>query len=247
MTVAAILSAGKGTRFGSAMPKQFLEIGGEPVLVRSVRAFLELTEISLCIVASGGDYREYTETLLAKYFPTETRIRVIEGGETRGDTLCKITEYIKNNMSLDGCVLLTHDAVRPFVTRRIIEENISACKKYGACNTCVKTVDTVLHSSDGRFLDGTLNRNELFNAQTPQTFDAEKLYRLIKSTDRETFLSFTDGASVFLAAGEPVYIVRGEDFNIKITYRDDIKLGEQILAEHFSAAQPTSDTGRKND
>ena len=246
MTAAAILSAGRGTRFGSDVPKQFLNINGVPVLVRSVRAFLELDEISLCVVASGADCIDLTEKLLKKHFPDETRLRVITGGDTRGDTLVKILEYLKENCLLDDCILLTHDAVRPFVTKRIIEENISACRKYGACNTCVKTVDTVLHSADGRFLDCALSRSELYNAQTPQTFDAKTLYELISSLSREKFLSLTDGASVFLTAQRPVFIVRGEDFNIKITYRDDLKRGEQILAEHFAQSEEKPDTGRKN-
>ncbi len=246
MTAAAILAAGRGTRFGSDVPKQFLEIGGVPVLIRSVGAFLEIDAITLCIVAVHADYADYTENLLKKHFPNETRLRVITGGETRGETLVRILDCTEETFPSDGCILLTHDAVRPFVTRRIIEENISACEKYGACNTCVKAVDTVLHSSDGRFLDGALDRSELYNAQTPQTFDSKTLRELINSMSREKFLSLTDGASVFLTAQRPVYIVRGEDFNIKITYKDDLKRGEQILKEHFGHDKNGSDTGRKS-
>lgn len=240
MITAAVLSAGKGTRFGSDIPKQFLEIDKIPVLVRSVDAFLKCGEISLCVVASSEDFLSYTETLMQKHFPNDTRIKVITGGASRGETLLKILEYIKDNHSLEDCILLTHDAVRPFVTRRIIEENIAFCRKYGACNTCVRATDTVLHSTDGKFLDGTLNRSELFNAQTPQTFDAKELYGLINGMDRDNFLSLTDGASVYLTCGKPVYIVNGEDFNIKITYRDDLILGEKILAEHFQNTDNTT-------
>lgn len=234
MNIAAILSAGKGTRLGGDMPKQFLSVGDMPIIIRSVKAFLDCDKIDFCVVASGKDYKEYTEELLQKYFPNDTRLRVITGGESRGDTLFKIIEYIKDTFTLDDCILLTHDAVRPFVTKRIIEENISYCEKYGAINTCVKAVDTVLHSSDGRFLDGTLDRSTLWNAQTPQTFDAKKLYDLICGMDREKFLSLTDGASVFLASDEPVYIVEGEPFNIKITYKDDLKRAENILSDNIN-------------
>ncbi len=231
MNIAAVLSAGKGTRLGADMPKQFLSVGGMPIIIRSVKAFLDCGKIDFCVVASGADYKEYTEELLQKYFPNDRRLRVITGGESRGDTLFKIVEYIKSTFTTDDCVLLTHDAVRPFVTKRIIEENIFYCEKYGAVNTCVKAVDTVLHSSDGKFLDGTLDRSTLWNAQTPQTFNAKKLYDLICNMDREKFLSLTDGASVFLASDEPVYIVEGEPFNIKITYKDDLKRAENILSD----------------
>ena len=132
INAAAILSAGKGTRFGSDLPKQFLEIDGMPVLIRSAKAFLDCGEISLCIVASGADFKEYTESLLQKYFPNDTRLRVITGGETRSETLLKILEYLRENELLDGCALLTHDAVRPFITQRIIKDNIEACRKYGS-------------------------------------------------------------------------------------------------------------------
>ena len=234
MNIAAILAGGSGLRMGSAVPKQFLEIEGVPVIIRSINAFLRSGKIDKCIVSVSEDFISYTKELISKHICTETEIFVIKGGKTRGDTLFGVLSFMKEKGFPEGSVVLTHDAVRPFINNRIIEENIAAAKKYGACNTAISAVDTMLLSSDGEFIDSVPDRSKLFHAQTPQSFDAEKLYKLIENTPRDVFEAMTDGCSVFTYHGERVFLVKGETYNIKITYPDDLIRAQGIIREYFN-------------
>ncbi len=234
MTVAAILAGGSGLRMGTATPKQFLEIDGIPVIIRSINAFIKVSEVDICIVSVGEDYVTYTEELIKKHIETDKKIYVIKGGKTRGDTLFGVLSFMKEIEVLEGSSVLTHDAVRPFITDRIITDNIEAAKKYGACNTAIPAVDTMLISEDGSFISSVPERSKLFHAQTPQSFDAEKLYKLIKKTPADVFEAFTDGCSVFSYYGEKVFLVKGEAYNIKITYPDDIIRAGSIIKQYFN-------------
>ncbi len=234
MNIAAILAGGSGLRMGTSVPKQFLEIEGIPVIIRSINAFIKSDKIHKCIVSVSEDFISHTKELIEKYIETDIEIFVIKGGKTRGDTLFGVLEFMKENGLLEGSVVLTHDAVRPFINDRIIEENICAAKEYGACNTAIPAVDTMLLSADGQFIDSVPDRNRLFHAQTPQSFDAEKLYRLIEKTPRDVFEMMTDGCSVFSYYGEKVFLVKGENYNIKITYPDDLVRAKGIIQEYFN-------------
>ena len=234
MNIAAILAGGSGLRMGTAVPKQFLEIEGVPVIIRSISAFLASGRIDKCIVSVSEDFVSYTEELICQHVSTATEIFVIKGGKTRGDTLFGVLAFMKEKGFLDGSVVLTHDAVRPFINNRIIEENIAAAEKYGACNTAIPAVDTMLLSADGEFIDSVPDRSRLFHAQTPQSFDALRLYSLIENTPRDVFEMMTDGCSVFTYHGEKVFLVKGETFNIKITYPDDLIRAKGIIREYFN-------------
>ncbi len=234
MTVAAILAGGSGTRMGSAIPKQFIEIEGMPVIMRSIKAFVQNPNTDICVVSVGSQYIDYTKRLISDFFGDGQNIFVIEGGKTRGGTLRGVLDFLKEKNMLENTVILTHDAVRPFITDRIINENIEAAEKYGACNTCVPAVDTVLLSEDGEFISSVPSRAQVFHAQTPQSFNACKLYSLINKTPEDVFEALTDGCSVFTLHGEKVHIVRGESYNIKITYPDDIIRAKGIIEQYFN-------------
>ncbi len=234
MVVAAVLAGGSGTRMGTAVPKQFLEIEGLPVIIRSINAFINNDRVDKIIVSVSKDYIDFIKELTDKYVSQKKEIIITEGGKTRSDTLFSVLRCMKNKGILNDSIVLTHDAVRPFITDRIINDNIDAAEKYGACNTCIPAVDTVLISCDGKYIDSVPDRNTVFHAQTPQSFNAQKLYCLIENTPEEIFSSLTDGCSVFTYHKEPVYIVSGENYNIKITYPDDIKRAENIIREYFA-------------
>lgn len=234
MVIAAVLAGGSGTRMGTSLPKQFLEIEGIPVIIRSINAFISSDRVDSCIVSVSEAYIEYTEKLIAEHVTSDKEISVIKGGSTRSDTLFSVLSFMKKKGILDGSIVLTHDAVRPFINERIISENIDAAEKYGACNTCVPAVDTMLISADGKFISDVPDRSTLFHAQTPQSFDAKKLYELIEKMSEEDFRGLTDGCSVFSYYGEKVFLVRGESYNIKITYPDDIVRAGNIIKQYYN-------------
>ena len=228
MVIAAVLAGGTGTRMGSALPKQFIEIAGVPIIIRSIQKLIGNPNVDRCVAAVGEDYVAYTRELIGKHIVTAKPVDVIPGGSFRGDTLVKVLAFMEENGLLES-IVLTHDAVRPFIDDRIINDNILAARGYGACNTCVPAVDTVLMSKDGRYIDSVPPRSTVFHAQTPQSFDAAKLYGLILQTPPEIFKTMTDGCSVFIWHGEKVFIVKGSENNIKITFPEDIVRAEVIL------------------
>ena len=232
MVVAAVLAGGSGTRMGTSAPKQYLLLANEPILVHSVRAFVLHEQIDKICVVVPEAYTEETENLLRTHFPNEL-IAVIAGGQNRSTSLLNAARHFAKQCPQDT-VILTHDAVRPFITKRIIDENIAGARRYGAVGTVIPAVDTLLLSEDGHFIASVPPRSTAFHAQTPQTFDLHALTSLLEQADETQHERFTDGCSVFMQAAKPVFMVRGEPYNIKITYPDDLSRAEEILKNHFS-------------
>jgi 2-C-methyl-D-erythritol 4-phosphate cytidylyltransferase len=134
----------------------------------------------------------------------------------------------EGNLS-DETIIVTHDAVRPFVSKKLIADNVEAVVRTGACGTAFPATDTILKSENGVTIDEIPDRSELYQVQTPQSFRAKKLRELYTSlTDTEKSI-LTDATKIYVMKGEPVEIIRGEKHNIKITYPLDIAIGEAIL------------------
>lgn len=229
MVYAVILAGGSGTRMGTEVPKQFLNICSRPVVIRSADAFLDSGLCDHVIITVPAEFTDYTRSLVKQYRPDDNT-DVIAGGKNRNSSLLNALEFIKQNKPYDGdTVVLTHDAVRPFINKRIIEDNIKAVREFGGCNTVIKCVDTVLVSDDGKFISSVPERNKLYNAQTPQSFNFKELLNIYeKMTDVEKE-NMTDACSVFLKYGKKVALVDGAQNNIKITYKNDIGRAEQII------------------
>ena len=140
--------------------------------------------------------------------------------------------YIDDNFGIDdNSIILTHDSVRPFVTHRIIEDNIDAAKRYGACDTVVPSTDTIVESINGKTIESIPVRDYYYQGQTPQSFNIKKLFNLINSLTEEESNILTDACKIFALKDEDVYLVDGEVTNIKITYPYDLKLANTILED----------------
>ena len=238
MNYAALLAGGKGTRMGGDLPKQFRKVCGRPILAHTADRFLRCEAIAHVIVAVPEDWLAYTRALLAREFPGEDRLSVIAGGEDRQTTLKHACAFLKDRFSVqDDDILLTHDAVRPFVTQRVIEENIRAAERFGAVSTAVPSVDTTLQTENGETVAAIPDRSTLYCTQTPQTFQVGRLLALAESLTEEEEKSLTDACKIFVLKGEPVHLVRGEFFNIKITTPYDMAIAEAIAAR-FSEHEP---------
>ena len=130
---------------------------------------------------------------------------------------------------------MTHDSVRPFVTHRIIEENIDGAIRYGACDTVVAASDTIVESRDGVVISNIPDRMQMYQGQTPQSFKAEKLMNIFDSLLPEEKEILTDAAKIFVMKGEPVHLVKGEVFNTKITYSYDLEVAEAMIRRKDNA------------
>ena len=233
MIFAAILAGGIGSRMGGTdTPKQFLTLGDKPVFVHTIEKFVINDKIDKIIVLTPQSFISHTNHLIDKYIPNNDNIIVIEGGETRNDTLMNSIKYIEENFGIDDdSIILTHDSVRPFVTHRIIEDNIAAAKKYGACDTVIPATDTIVESINAETIASIPVRDYYYQGQTPQSFNIKKLFNLINSLTEEETNILTDACKIFTLKDEDVHLVSGEVTNIKITYPYDLKLANTILED----------------
>ncbi len=231
MIFTAILAGGSGTRMGKTdTPKQFLNLGKKPIIIHTIEKFVINQKIDKIIVLTPKTHIKSTNDLIEKYIPNNDHIVVIEGGETRNDTILNSIRYIEENFGIDeGSILITHDSVRPFVTHRIIEDNIDAALEYGACDTVIPATDTIVESVSGETISNIPVRDNYYQGQTPQSFNIKKLSSLINNLTEDESNILTDACKIFTLKNEDVYLVNGEVTNIKITYPYDLKLANNIL------------------
>ena len=146
MIYAEILAGGVGKRMGNTdMPKQFLMLGNKPIIIHTVEQFLLVPEIAKVLIGCPKDWMGYMSDLVLKYIGTNEKIIIIEGGKDRNGTIMNGCKYIEDTLGLaEKDVIITHDAVRPFVDYRIIEDNIKCVKKYDAVDTIIPAADTIV-------------------------------------------------------------------------------------------------------
>jgi 2-C-methyl-D-erythritol 4-phosphate cytidylyltransferase len=213
----------------TAAPKQFLEIGGVPVLVRSIRAFLAVPRVDAVCVAVRAAERERVETQL-KQFNLGTRVHMVEGGENR-------QQSVGNALAALECdvddVVLVHDAVRPLIEPATIERTIDAIAKHGAAIVGLPAVDTIKQverTAEGAIVTATIPRERVVHAQTPQGALFGLLRRAFIEAEADEFAG-TDEASLLERAGIEVAVVAGSARNFKITQPGDIELAEFYLGK----------------
>ena len=129
----------------------------------------------------------------------------------------------------DDTVVVTHDSVRPFVTHRILEENIRYAREYGACDTVIPATDTIVESLDGESISQIPDRRYMYQGQTPQSFRVKMLRDEYESLTKEEKEILTDASKIMVLKGHHVHLVRGEVFNIKITYPYDVTVAKALL------------------
>ena len=155
---------------------------------------------------------------------------MIEGGSTCNENIMNSFRYIEKEYGLeDDTVIVTHDSVRPFLTHRIIEENIDYALEYGACDTVIAASDTIVESKNHKIISNIPDRSIMYQGQTPQSFKAKKLKALYESLTSEEKEILTDACKIFVIKGEDVHLVEGEVFNIKITYPYDLRVAETLI------------------
>ncbi len=233
MVYGVILAGGIGSRMGGEKPKQYLTVKNKPIIVYTAEKFFAYPDFEKIIILCPSRWVEHTKNLIKKFIaPAEEKIVVTEGGATRNETIMNAIAYIEAEGNLDDkTIIVTHDSVRPFVTGRIIAENIAACEKYGACDTVIPSTDTIVESSDGEKISSIPQRSLMYQGQTPQSFKALKLKKIYNSLTDEEKNMLTDAAKIFVMKGEKVALVDGETFNIKITYPYDLRIAKSLLED----------------
>ncbi|MBR0434174.1 MAG: 2-C-methyl-D-erythritol 4-phosphate cytidylyltransferase [Bacteroidaceae bacterium] len=227
---AIIVAGGKGLRMGADLPKQFLPIGGRPVLMHTLEAFRHaLPDIRLILVLPAEQQGLWNELCHRHAFALQHS--VVSGGATRFHSVSNGLRAIP--ASVTEAIVGVHDGVRPFVSTEVIRRCYAAARQHGAVVPVVPVVETVRELADGTSV--TRDRNHFRLVQTPQTFRLSLLRRAYEQPYRE---AFTDDASVAEALGEDVTLVDGNRENIKITTPFDLTVAEALLAGNSAASQP---------
>lgn len=223
---ALILMGGRGARFKSSLPKQFHAIGGKKIYLHTLEQFVKSGLFQEIVLVCTKEWIEEVKLEVEGY-----PVRVVAGGETRQDS---------SYLGLLACgedtdLVVIHDAVRPFVSQRILHENVEACKKYEAVDTCIPATDTLVKTLDGEKIDEIPHRAHFMRGQTPQSFSYELILEAHEHA-RNKQLTATDDCSLVLALGKKVNIIPGEESNIKITTDFDLHLAERLLTDRDLAA-----------
>ncbi len=223
MVTALIVSGGKGVRMGSSIPKQFLELDGIPILIRTLMAFDAVEEVDQLVLVLPEKYISYFNEL--EYLPHKP-LTVVPAGKERQDSVRN--GLLKVNNLDEESIVLIHDGVRPLVSTDTIQKGILNTRKYRACACGVHPKDTIKGISEDGFSSGTLDRSKYFLIQTPQCFyTKEILHGHNGILRRNKFV--TDDTMVYEEFYGPVYLYEGDYANIKITTEEDLLLAEQIL------------------
>lgn len=232
MIFGAILAGGVGSRMNIAdRPKQFLQLGEKPIIVHTLEKFLLCSRLDKVYVGVHPNWLLHMQDLLDKYVPDQKdMVVIVPGGGDRNDTIMNIADQIEADFgAADDHIIVTHDSVRPFVTMRIIEENIDGAMQYGAVDTVIEATDTIVVSEDGKVITEIPNRKKMFQGQTPQSFNLKMLKELYHDLSEEEKGILTDACKICVVRNKPVHLVRGEVSNLKITTISDYKIAQAMI------------------
>jgi len=222
---AIIAAGGAGLRMGGTNPKQFAELAGLPIIIRTIRAFCQAPSISAIIVVAPAAHLEHTEKLLAEHHLAD-RCLLTPGGRLRQDSV-----RLGLGLVADDCPLVAvHDAARPIIAPEDIEHCLAAAAEHGAAILAVPVKDTLKAASKEGGILHTVNRDGLWQAQTPQAFWTVLLKKAFAMADADGFVG-TDEASLCEHAGIPVTVVEGRESNLKITRPEDLTMAEALLIQ----------------
>lgn len=229
MVVAVIFAGGVGSRMRSKdLPKQFLRVHGEAIIVRTVRHFQEHPMVDAVVVVSGADWLDYCRDLLEGNRMTKV-VSVVPGGRTAQESIFYGLLAAEEAAAGRRCVVLIHDGVRPLINAQVITDNIDAVRKTGSAVTCVRAKETVLVESVAGEVDSIPDRSVLRLARAPQSFWLDDILAAHRDADAAGKHDYIDSASMMFERGYRLTPVDGPDENIKVTTPGDFFSLQAIL------------------
>ena len=242
MNIAVILAGGVGSRLDSSHPKQFFKVAGKTVIEHTIEVFERNSLIDEIAVVINPAYLTTIEEIVLKNGWRKVR-KILKGGAERyHSSMAAIEAYA-------GCQdvnLIFHDAVRPLITDRIIHDTIQALDTYNAVDVAVPAVDTII-SVHGDYIDAIPDRSKLRRGQTPQGFKLETIQEAYKCALLDPDFKSTDDCGVVLKylPNEKIYVVRGEESNMNLTYKEDSYLLDKLFQLHSFSLQEQEDAFNK--
>ena len=246
--IAVILAGGTGQRLGDSVPKQFLKVAGKKIIEHTLDVFQNHPQIDEIVAVSNPNFLSDVENIVIKNSYTKLK-RILQGGKERyHSSLAAINAY-DGDKELN---LIFHDAVRPLVNDRIISDCIQALEKYNAVDVAIKTTDTIIQVNE-KYITGIPTRENLRNGQTPQAFKLSTIKKAYTLALQDPDFKTTDDCGVVYKylPDEPVYVVKGEQFNMKLTYKEDLFLLDKLfqlksVAQQNETVTPKAQLGLAN-
>lgn len=227
MNVAVIFAGGTGQRMrNTARPKQFLELYGKPIIIYTLEIFQNHPEIDAIVVPCVAGWHEYLQKIAEEYGITKL-LRIVPGGKTTQDSKLNAL-YALREVCKDEDIVLMHDAVRPLITPKLIDDNIAAVKTFGSAITADPFTETGIVSEDGQTVSEAIERQKLYIAKAPQSFyygDALAAHEAAKTMPEATTI---DTCTIMTALGKTLHFVPCDGSNIKITRPEDYYIFKAI-------------------
>jgi len=217
-----IVAGGIGSRMKSDRPKQFIELAGIPIIVRTLQCFLNYNPSIRIIISVHKNYKTHLEGLLEKFELKDADIKITFGGDSRFASVKNGLQLIENADAIVGI----HDAARPFVSIQTITNCYDAALEKGIAIPCIAMNESLRKISNN--INNSVNRNEYKIIQTPQCFLVSKIKRAFEQEYSEFF---TDDATVLESTGEKIVLVEGNEENIKITSPHDLLIANAMLSK----------------
>ncbi len=214
---AIILASGSSNRFGDKLPKQFAKINGKTILELSVEAFEKNKNITDIIVICNPDFLDLSKEILGEKF--SKIIKIASGGKTRQQSSSIGVSYVKE----DDANILIHDAARPFVTQKIINDCILALNEFDAAGAAIDSNDTIVQLNEEGFIEKIPPRASLRRIQTPQAFKASVIKKAHELAKSDKNITVTDDCGLVLHFKlAKIAVIQGDECNIKITRKEDL-------------------------
>ncbi|MFC2661555.1 MAG: 2-C-methyl-D-erythritol 4-phosphate cytidylyltransferase [Eubacterium sp.] len=235
-TYAAILAGGVGNRMQSAtIPKQFLQLGDRPIIIWTIQKLIRSHAFDYIYVAIHPDWKTYLQKLITNWNVDASSLTIIDGGKERLDSIENVIDaiYAEHPVEAEDKILI-HDAVRPFITRSIINDSLEALNQHPAVVAAIPATDTMLWIENGDQVDSMPDRSKLYNGQAPDSFRLPVLEKSLKELTPEQRRVITGTAQICLLNGIPIHTVPGDPVNIKLTSDSDMLIAEGLIKREMS-------------
>jgi 2-C-methyl-D-erythritol 4-phosphate cytidylyltransferase len=233
MNIAIILAGGTGSRLGGDMPKQFLELSGQMMILHSMRAFAESEYVGNIQIVADKAYREKIEDAMFEDTDSpigEKFLGFSDPGENRQLSIYNAMKDIGDLLgkeTIDGIII--HDAARPFVTKETVDECLLALDQHDGAMPVIPMNDTVYFSRSGQKVDELLNRNHIYAGQAPEAFWYDKYLKANEDLLPDKILMIKGSTEVAIMAGMDVAMIPGDQRNFKITTKEDMERAIHVV------------------
>ena len=234
MVTAMLFAGGIGARMQSSdLPKQFLEVGGKPIIVHTMEHFSRHPMVDGIVVACKEDWIEYLVELIAQFAVKKVRA-IVPGGETGFASIHNGVVSVASFSQDPDDIILICDGVRPMLSEKLISDCIVETKRHHTAVPVTPSIDSLLFSTDGKTCAKSYDRNQMYVTQAPQGYTMERILWAHAEAEKRGITNPISSSELFIELGEPVHLFKGERFNIKVTTPEDlVTLRAQFYYENY--------------